>query len=122
VRIDSPRWEEINPSGYAHEKDGLRELADYLPDADPYHVWANVEFVANDGSINEIDALVLAPSGLYVVELKHWQGEVAGDGMQWMHRAPNGRLTSSSSTLSRRPMSGTSTSPPRAPRSSRPRR
>jgi hypothetical protein len=48
VRLDSPRWEEINPSGYTHEKDGLRALADYLPDADPYHVWANVEFVAND--------------------------------------------------------------------------
>ncbi len=92
MRLDSPRWEEINPSGYAYEKDGLRELAGYLPDADPYHVWANVEFVANDGSINEIDALVLVPSGLYVVELKHWQGEVAGDGTQWMHRAPNGRL------------------------------
>jgi serine/threonine protein kinase len=92
VRLDSPRWEEINPSEFAHEKDGLRELAGYLPDADPYHVWANVEFVANDGSINEIDALVLAPSGLYVVELKHWQGEVAGDGLQWVHRAPNGRL------------------------------
>jgi serine/threonine protein kinase len=92
VRVDSPRWEEINPSQFAHEKNGLRELADYLPDADPYHVWANVEFVANDGSINEIDALVLTQSGLYVVELKHWQGEVSGDGFQWVHRAPNGRL------------------------------
>lgn len=39
MREDSPRWEEINPSGFAHEKDGLRELASYLPDADPYHVW-----------------------------------------------------------------------------------
>ena len=92
MRLDSPRWEEINPSQYAHEKDGLRNLAEYLPDADPYHVWANVEFVANDGSINELDALVLTPSGLYVIELKHWQGEVAGDGTQWQHRAPNGRL------------------------------
>src|SRR6266702_1732654 len=92
MRLDSPRWEEINPSQYAHEKDGLRNLAEYLPDADPYHVWANVEFVANDGSINEVDALVLTPSGLYVIELKHWQGEVAGDGTQWQHRAPNGRL------------------------------
>src|SRR6266511_2812546 len=92
VRLDSPRWEEINPSEYAHEKDGLRELAEYLPDADPYHVWANVEFVANDGSINEVDALVLTPSRLYVVELKHWQGDVAGDGTQWLRRAPNSRL------------------------------
>lgn len=92
MREDSPRWEQINASAYLHEQDGLRELASYLPDADPYHVWANIEFVAGDGSINEIDALILAPSGLYVLELKHWQGELRGDGSQWVRRAPNSRL------------------------------
>jgi serine/threonine protein kinase len=92
VRDDSPRWEQINPSSFEHEKDGLRELASYLPDADPYHVWANIEFVAGDGSINEVDALVLTPSGLFVLELKHWQGELRGDGNQWVRRAPNSRL------------------------------
>ncbi|MFI6131909.1 BREX system serine/threonine kinase PglW [Micromonospora sp. NPDC051141] len=85
MREDSPRWEQINPSAYLHEQDGLRELASYLPDAEPYHVWANVEFVGTDGSINEIDALVLTRSGLYVLELKHWQGRIAGDGQRW-HR------------------------------------
>jgi serine/threonine protein kinase len=92
MRQDSPRWEQINPSGFRHEQDGLRELASYLPDRDPYHVWANIEFVATDGSINEVDALVLTPSGLYVLELKHWQGELRGDGSQWVRRAPNSRL------------------------------
>ncbi|PWU50675.1 BREX system serine/threonine kinase PglW [Micromonospora sp. S4605] len=92
MREDSPRWEQINASSYVHEQDGLRELASYLPDADPYHVWANVEFVGADGSINEVDALVLTPSGLYVLELKHWQGEIRGDGTQWVRRAPNSRL------------------------------
>lgn len=92
MREDSPRWEQINASSYVHEQDGLRELARYLPDADPYHVWANVEFVGADGSINEVDALVLTPSGLYVLELKHWQGEIHGDGTQWVRRAPNSRL------------------------------
>lgn len=92
MREDSPRWEQINASSYVHEQDGLRELASYLPDADPYHVWANVEFVGADGSINEVDALVLTPSGLFVLELKHWQGEIRGDGIQWVRRAPNSRL------------------------------
>jgi hypothetical protein len=73
--VDSPRWEQINSSPYLHEQDGLRQLADYLPDSDPYHVWANVEFVGTNGSINEVDALVLMSSGLYVLELKHWQGD-----------------------------------------------
>ncbi|WP_018253498.1 BREX system serine/threonine kinase PglW [Salinispora mooreana] len=92
MREDSPRWEQINASSYVHEQDGLRELAGYLPDTDPYHVWANVEFVGADGSINEVDALVVTPSGLYVLELKHWQGEIRGDGSQWVRRAPNSRL------------------------------
>lgn len=89
---NSPRWEQINPSAFRHEQEGLRELASYLPDIDPYHVWANVEFVGTDGSINEVDALVLTPSGLYVLELKHWQGEITGDGTQWVRRLPKGRL------------------------------
>lgn len=93
MRENSPRWEQINPSAFPHERDGLRKLASYLPDSDPYHVWANVEFVAADGSINEVDALVLTPSGLYVLELKHWQGEISGDGIQWVRRMPNARLT-----------------------------
>ncbi|MFF5171350.1 BREX system serine/threonine kinase PglW [Micromonospora sp. NPDC000089] len=91
MREGSPRWEQINPSAYQHEQEGLRELAGYLPDAEPYHVWANVEFVGTDGSINEVDALVLARSGLYVLELKHWQGRLSGDGQQWRRRKPNGR-------------------------------
>ncbi|MEV4755335.1 BREX system serine/threonine kinase PglW [Micromonospora sp. NPDC049559] len=90
MREDSPRWEQINPSIFPHEQDGLRELASYLPDAEPYHVWANVEFVGTDGSINEVDALVLTPSGLWVLELKHWQGEISGDGQQWRRRMPSG--------------------------------
>jgi hypothetical protein len=93
VREDSPRWEQRNPSPFPHERDGLRELASYLPDDDPFRVWANVEFVGSDGSINELDALVLIRRGLYVLELKHWQGEIMGDGVQWVRRMPNGRLT-----------------------------
>ncbi|MER7164646.1 BREX system serine/threonine kinase PglW [Micromonospora sp. NPDC000207] len=92
VRENSPRWKQINASAYTWEQDGLRELAGYLPDADPYHVWANVEFVGTDGSINEVDAVVLTPSGLWVLELKHWQGEIRGDGAQWVRRTPNSRL------------------------------
>src|SRR5690242_6083810 len=92
VRLDSPRWEEINPSGHEWEKDGLRALASYLPDQEPFHVWANVEFVATDGSLNEIDALVLTRSALYVLELKHWQGEIEGGGTQWVRRMPGHRL------------------------------
>ena len=83
---------EINPSGHEWEKDGLRELASYLPDQEPFHVWANVEFIGTDGSLNEIDALVLTRSALYLIELKHWQGEIEGGGTQWVRRMPDRRL------------------------------
>ncbi|MFG3696357.1 hypothetical protein ACGF5C_00300 [Micromonospora sp. NPDC047620] len=49
MREGSPRWEQINPSAYPHEQDGLREFASYLPDAEPYHVWANVGGPSNPG-------------------------------------------------------------------------
>jgi hypothetical protein len=91
IRDDSSRWEEINASAWEHERAGLRHIKMLLPDADPYHAWANVEFVAPDGSVNEVDLLVLTPSGLHLLELKHWQGEISGDGSQWVVRSPSGR-------------------------------
>jgi serine/threonine protein kinase len=92
VRQDSPRWEEINPSGFQWEREGLRELAGYLPDQDPFHVWANVEFLGTDGTLNEVDALILTRGALYILELKHWQGEIEGGGTQWVRRVPGKRL------------------------------
>lgn len=91
IQGDSPRWNEINASVWEHERAGLQHIKSLLPDADPYLAWANVEFVAPDGSVNEVDLLVLTPSGLYLVELKNWQGEISGDGSQWVRRSLNGR-------------------------------
>jgi len=91
IRGDSPRWTEINASAWEHERAGLRHIKGLLPDADPYLAWANVEFVALDGSVNEVDLLVLTPSGLYLLELKHWQGEIRGDGTQWVLKSLTGR-------------------------------
>lgn len=50
-----------------------------------------MEFLGIDGSVNEVDLLVLTPGGLHLLELKHWQGEICGDGIQWQRRTPNGR-------------------------------
>jgi serine/threonine protein kinase len=92
IRDDSQRWREINASAWEHERAGLRHIKALLPDAEPYHAWANVEFLGVDGSINEIDLLVLTPGGLYLVELKHWRGEITGDGVRWKVRSPTGRV------------------------------
>ncbi|WP_327009671.1 BREX system serine/threonine kinase PglW [Dactylosporangium sp. NBC_01737] len=92
IRPDSPRWREINASDWPHEREGLQQIQSLLPDGDPYHAWANVEFQGTDGSVNEVDLLILLPQGLYVLELKHWQGEIGGDGFQWRRTMPNGRV------------------------------
>ncbi len=80
---NSERWREVNPSQFPWEREGLDFLRRALPDVQPIRAWANVEFVAQDGSINEIDALILTSAGLFLVELKAWSGRITGDGQQW---------------------------------------
>ena len=77
-------WKQITPSDYAWEQAGLDFLRRQLPDHEPYRVWANFEFIAQDGSINEVDALVLTPKGLYLVEIKSHPGEISGDAGSWL--------------------------------------
>ena len=44
------------------------------------------EFIADDGSINEVDLLVLTPKGFYLVEIKSRPGIVEGDQGTWTWR------------------------------------
>jgi hypothetical protein len=37
IRAGSPRWKEINASAWAHERAGLAQVRELLPDADPYY-------------------------------------------------------------------------------------
>lgn len=90
IRVDWPRWKEISVSAWEHERAGLAHIRALLPDADPFLAGANVEFLTTVSSVNEVDLLVLTPSGLHLIELKHWQGEIDGDG-PWRVRSPNGR-------------------------------
>ena len=39
-----------------------------------YRAWTNFEFVADDGSINEVDLLVFTPQGFFLVEIKSRPG------------------------------------------------
>ena len=61
-------------------------MRDRLPDHDPYRAWANFEFIADDGSINEVDLLVLTPKGFYLVEIKSHPGIAEGDQGTWTWR------------------------------------
>lgn len=87
-------WKQITPSGFAWESDALAFARQKLPGHDPYRAWANFEFIALDGSINEVDLLVLTPKGLYLVEIKSHPGTISGDAGTWQCNFPDGRRRS----------------------------
>ena len=91
MEATSPRWQAITDSEFPWEREALAFVRDRLPDHDPYRAWANFEFIADDGSINEVDLLVLSPKGFYLVEIKSRPGIVEGDQGTWTWRH-DGRL------------------------------
>ena len=82
----SPRWQAITDSEFPWERDALAFVRERLPDHEPYRAWSNFEFIADDGSINEVDLLVLTPKGFYLVEIKSRPGIVEGDQGTWTWR------------------------------------
>ncbi|UZE96938.1 BREX system serine/threonine kinase PglW [Alkalimarinus alittae] len=83
-------WKQITPSDFAWEREALEFAKQALPDHDPYRAWANFEFIAHDGSINEIDLMVLTPKGLFLVEIKSHPGVIKGDAGTWIWEKPQG--------------------------------
>jgi len=81
-------WKQITQSDYAWEREALEFARQLLPDHDPYRAWANFEFIAQDGSINEVDLMVLTPKGMYLVEIKSHPGVIRGDAANWVWERP----------------------------------
>ncbi len=87
--IDPPLWVE-GASPFPHEREALAFVRARLPNTEPYRAWTNVEFIADDGSVNEVDALVLTPRGFFLIEIKSYPGAMFGDGQNWRWRRPDG--------------------------------
>ena len=81
--MSSDRWKEITPSQFPWEREALAFVRERLPDHEPYRAWSNFEFIAQDGSIYEVDLLVLTPKGFFLVEIKSRPGTVDGDAGTW---------------------------------------
>lgn len=77
--LSPSRCKQFTESRYAHEREALDYLRENLPDQNTTFLYSNFEFVANDGSVNEIDALVATQAGLFLVEMKSRGGIVAGN-------------------------------------------
>lgn len=91
--MTSPRWQAINESDFPWEREALDFLRGHLPDHEPWRVWANCEFIDDVGKVNEIDALVLSPRGLFLIEIKSRPGDITGDAGTWTWNL-DGRLYS----------------------------
>ncbi|QQS02053.1 MAG: BREX system serine/threonine kinase PglW [Austwickia sp.] len=98
---DDARWVEVSPSQFAHEREGLDSVREWLTRQEsPYRAWSNFEFRDAQGGWHECDLLVLGPGGLYLVELKYYSGRLTGDDTRWV-RHP-GRVERSPLLLCRR--------------------
>jgi serine/threonine protein kinase len=81
--MDSDRWIEGSASEFPHERQALAYLRNGLPNHDPYRSWSNVEFIDSNGRLNEVDAIVVTPKGLFLIEIKSWPGKLFGDSLTW---------------------------------------
>lgn len=94
MQPNSTRWHVVTDSEHAHEREGLEHVRELLPDRGPFHAWSNFEFVDGNGTWSEVDLLVLGEGTLYLVELKHYQGDVGGNAYRWelRHRSEDSPL------------------------------
>src|SRR6476660_8700917 len=79
----APRWLAISESGFEWEREALEFLRERLPDHEPWRAWSNFEFIDDEGRVNEVDALVLTPACLILIEVKSRPGTVRGDAHTW---------------------------------------
>lgn len=79
----SQHWTTVTESAFPWERAALTYLRERLPKQEPLRAWTNFEFIADDGSINEVDLLVVSLYKLYLVEIKSRPGQVSGDTSAW---------------------------------------
>ena len=81
--MKSPRWIAVSQSSFAWEREALEFLREHLPDYDPWRAWSNIEFIDDEGRVNEVDCLALTSAGLILIEIKSRPGTVQGDPHTW---------------------------------------
>lgn len=85
MRDDSPLWRVMGDAAQAQEAAALAKVKELLPSDGIARAWVNITFTDSEGRLNEVDVLMLTRSGLWVVELKGWHGEISGDQQTWFH-------------------------------------
>lgn len=88
--ITTSNWIAVTESQFDWEREALEFIRARFPRSDPYRAWANFEFIAGDGSINEVDLLVFTPQGFFLIEIKSRPGKIVGNQSTWTWET-NGR-------------------------------
>jgi len=88
----TPRWTAVCDFAFTWEAEAIAWLRERLPDSAAYRGWSNFEFVAQDGSVNAVDALIVTPTKLLLVEIKSRPGAVKADSGAWAWTRPDGRM------------------------------
>src|SRR5262245_3380850 len=91
-------WTTVAESNFPWERDALEFVRQRFPTHEPYRAWSNFEFIAEDGSINEVDLLVFSPQGFFLIEIKSRPGRLFGDAGTWVWET-EGRLATRDSPL-----------------------
>jgi serine/threonine protein kinase len=86
-------WITVAESSFPWERDALEFVRQQLPSHEPYRAWSNFEFIADDGSINEVDLLVFTPQGFFLIEIKSRPGRLCGDAGTWTWEADGKLIT-----------------------------
>ena len=92
-------WHEIAPSQFPWEREALDFVRERFPTHEPYWAWTNVEFIAHDGTVNEVDLLAVTPAGFFLVEIKSRPGKITGDASHWTWKGSDGRLATADNPL-----------------------
>ncbi len=85
-------WTAIAESSFPWEREALEFVRAQFPPHEPYRAWSNFEFIADDGSVNEVDLLVFTPQGFFLIEIKSKPGRLRGDAGTWTWET-DGKLT-----------------------------
>src|SRR5437867_1285683 len=91
-------WVKVAESGYPWEREALEFVRSKFPTHEPYRAWANFEFIADDGSINQVDLLAFTPQGFFLIEIKSRPGRVYGDAGTWTWET-DGKVTTTDNPL-----------------------
>lgn len=76
-------------SSFSWEQDALDFIKAKMPDAEPYRAWQTFTFTGPHGHVHEVDLLLAAPGGLFLVEIKSHPGIAANNGSTWLFRDGN---------------------------------